>query len=424
MNNSIAHRKAVQKICFTDNSGEKIPHTLVKVNLVNHQFLFGCGAFDAIPATAQDDMGDIAFYQDVEQLGQTFFQQRVKKWLKLFNYGTLPFYWGGFEPEEGKTFTESRMRAARMLQSHGVRIKGHPLCWHTECADWLMKYDNATILQKQLDRIYREVSAFQGVIDMWDVINEIVIMPIYDRYDNAITRICKDLGRVRLVKEVFDAAKAANPNATLLINDFNLSESYQILLDGCLNAGVPISAIGIQTHQHQGYMGKEKLEDILNRFSVFGLPLHFTENTLISGKIMPADIVDLNDYQVEEWPSTPEGEERQRKEWAEMYQILFEHPLVEAVTGWDFADGAWLGAPSGFVHRDNTTKPVYDELNHLINREWHTEGTLITDENGEIELNGYKGEYTLEILGEQINHRLDGKEKNTCYNLNIKGNIL
>ena len=28
-------------------------------------------------------------------------------------------------------------------------------------------------------------------------------------------------------------------------------------------------------------------------------------STLLSGHLMPADIVDLNDYQVESWPSTP-----------------------------------------------------------------------------------------------------------------------
>jgi GH35 family endo-1,4-beta-xylanase len=200
------------------------------------------------------------------------------------------------------------LASAKWLKDNGITVKGHPLCWHTVCANWLMDYDNATILQKQLDRITRDVSAYKGVIDYWDVINEVVIMPVYDRYDNAITRICKEYGRIKLCKEVFEAAKAANPDATLLINDFNLSESYRILIDGLLNAGVPISAIGIQTHQHQGYMGREKIEDILDRYSFFGLPLHFTENTFVSGHLMPPEIVDLNDYQPAEWPSTPEGE--------------------------------------------------------------------------------------------------------------------
>ena len=70
---------------------------------------------------------------------------------------------------------------------------------------------------------------------------------------------------------------------------------------------------------------------------------------------MPAYIEDLNDWQVDEWPTTPEGEERQAKEWEEMYRILFADPNIKAITGWDFADGAWLNAPSGLVTVDNRT---------------------------------------------------------------------
>lgn len=390
------HRKSKMKVQFVNTDGTPVAGKKLTYTQKSHEFLFGCGAFDSLPATAGDDFEQIAFYEDVEAPNVEFYKERVSKWLDVFNYGTLPFYWGGFEPAEGDVKTASRMRAAKFLKEHNATVKGHPLCWHTECAKWLMDYDNNTILQKQLDRIHRDVTEFKGVIDMWDVINEVVIMPVYDRYDNAITRICKDLGRVRLVKEVFEAAKAANPDAVLLINDFNLSESYRILIDGCLNAGVPISAIGIQTHQHQGYMGREKLEDILDRYSVFGLPMHFTENTLVSGDIMPSHIVDLNDYQVDSWPSTTEGEERQRKEWKEMYEILFGHPLVEAVTGWDFADGAWLHAPSGLVREDNSVKPAYLELKRLIHEEWHTEGTVCTNEQGIAEVEGYRGEYDVE----------------------------
>ena len=48
----------------------------------------------------------------------------------------------------------------------------------------------------------------------------------------------------------------------------------------------------------------------------------FTENTLISGEIMPAHIVNLNDWQAEEWPGTPEGGERQAREISGMYTVL------------------------------------------------------------------------------------------------------
>ena len=322
------HRKARAALRVLDAQGRPVANARLHLSQQTHDFGFGCGAFDALPCAN-------------EKKGDPFFRDRMEKWLGLFNYGTLPFYWGQYEPEEGKPEFESRMNAARFLVDHGIRLKGHPLCWHTVCADWLMAYDDKTILDKQLARIHREVIAFAGVIDIWDVINEAVIMPVFDRYDNAVTRICKRYGRVPLIKE------------------FNLSDQYASLIRDCLDAGVPIGAIGLQTHQHQGYMGAEKLGEVLRRFEGFGLPLHFTENTLVSGHLMPGHIVDLNDYQVAEWPSTPEGEAHQAREWEEMLRILFDHPRVEAVTAWDFTDGCWLGAPSGLLAADNREKPAY-----------------------------------------------------------------
>ncbi|MCR5156048.1 MAG: endo-1,4-beta-xylanase [Butyrivibrio sp.] len=376
----ISHRQFTKQILFKDANGNPIANKPIHVEQTNHSFLFGCGAFDFIPyVMKQEDK----------------YKKLTDKWLDVFNYGTLPFYWGNYEKEEGKPQKDLLMKTAKYLQERNVRVKGHPLCWHTVCADWLMKYDNETILKKQLERIDREVTGFAGVIDMWDVINEVVIMPIFDKYDNAITRICKEKGRVGLIKEVFAKAHKCNPEATLLLNDFNISINYEILIDGCLNAGVPISAIGIQSHQHQGYWGKDKLEEVLERFESFGLPIHFTENTLISGEIMPAHIVDLNDWQVDEWPTTPEGEERQAKEIEEMYRILFSHPLVEAITTWDFTDGAWLKAPSGFIREDGTTKPSYKMLKDLVKGEWWTNTTVTTDEAGRATVCGFKGDYKL-----------------------------
>jgi GH35 family endo-1,4-beta-xylanase len=194
---------------------------------------------------------------------------------------------------------------------------------------------------------------------------------------------------------VFEEAKAANPNSTLLLNDFNTSENYAALIDESLQAGAPIDVIGVQSHQHQGYWGAEKLHAVLDRFSRFGKPIHFTENTLISGDIMPAHIVDLNDWQVDEWPSTPEGEERQKNELEEMYRIFFEHPLVEGVTGWDFTDGMWLKAPSGILRIDNTRKPAFHRLKELIKGEWWTDVEVHTDENGFVTVEGFKGDYSL-----------------------------
>ena len=379
------HRKAEKKIILTDGQGRRICGKNVTVKLKNHKFMFGWGAFDVLAYTD--------FPDDNDKL------RRAEMWEALFNYGTLPFYWGRYESQEGHTRKENVMKCVDRLCGKNIKVKGHPLCWHTVCADWLLKYDVEEIMKKQLDRITREVDSFKGKLGYWDVINETVIMPVFDKYDNAVTRLCNHYGRIPLISEVFAAAHAADPNAVLLINDFNTSEDYAAVIEQCLDKGVPIGAIGIQSHQHQGYWGAEKVEAVLARFERFGLPIHFTENTLISGELMPPEIVDLNDFHAEKWDSLPEYEERQKKEMEEMYRILFAHPLVEAITGWDFTDGAWLNAPSGLLRRDYSPKPAYHMLDRLIHKEWSTEYSSVTDENGCFVLSGFKGEYEVAVDG-------------------------
>lgn len=375
-----SHRIGECLVKVIDKNGNPVSDKDLVLNQKSHEFLFGCGAFDFLDFPGMQPNGD-----------------RRDKWLALMNYGTLPFYWGRYEPEEGHPNYEMLKDAADRLVANNVTLKGHPLCWHTVCADWLLKYSDEVIMDKQLARINRDVTAFKGTIDIWDVINEVVIMPIFDKYDNAVTRICNKYGRVTLVKEVFAAARAANPDGTFLINDFNTSPQYEKLLEELLDAGVEISAIGIQSHQHQGYWGEAKLRDVLKRFSRFGLPIHFTENTLISGEIMPAYIEDLNDWQVDEWPTTEEGELRQEKEWEEMYRILFADSNIKAITGWDFADGAWLNAPSGLITKDNRCKPVYNKLLSLVKGEWWTKDEVIhTNSDGIVNIKGTKGTYGID----------------------------
>ncbi len=391
------HRRGRVTISVLNRDGSTLANTPVTITQKKHKFLFGCGAFDTVPLANNELLGD----------EKAAMEDRFQKWLALFNAGTLPFYWGRFEEKEGKPQTASLMQAANWLKERGVTVKGHPLCWHTATAPWLMEKSNQEILRTQLNRIQRDVSDFKGIIDLWDVINEVVIMPIFDKYDNGITRICKELGRIRTVKEMFAAAKAANPQAVLLINDFNTSVSYEILIEGCLEAGIPIDAIGIQSHQHQGFWGLEKLDMILERFGRFGLPIHFTENTLISGELMPPHIDDLNDFQVEVWPTTPEGEERQAREVSQMYRRLFAHPLVESVTTWSVVDDKWLHAPAGLLRADNSCKPAYDELHRLIKEEWWTTESLVTDEDGRITFEGFLGEYDLYLGKEKTSFVLD-----------------
>lgn len=401
---TLKHRKAAVQLRLVSQDGSPVTNQEVKISQRSHQFLFGVGGFEAIELAGGKPDGS-----GIDDARKAFLQEKLDKLFAVNNFATLPFYIGRYEPQEGKP-DEARTKAgARWFMERNIITKGHPLCWHTVCAPWLMEYSNAEILKKVIARIERDVSTYAGLIDIWDVINEVVIMPIFDKYDNAVTRICKEYGQVPLVKEVFQAARRANPNAVLLLNDFDTSEDYEILIDKCLQADIPIDVIGIQSHQHQGYWGAEKVHDVLSRFARFGKPLHFTENTIISGDLMPPEIVDLNDWQVDQWPTTPEGEERQKKELIEMYEILFAHPQVEAITTWSGGDDAWLHAPAGFLRTDNSEKPAYKALRAKIENDWRTELSSRSDANGNVKLEGFKGGYEITCNGKTAAFTLDGK---------------
>lgn len=383
------------------HNGQPLANQEIQVAQTNHQFLFGSTWGNSSVAFVNGELSGAE---------KALAELRNQRFLDLFNLATLPFYWANFEPQRGQPQTRRILAAARWYRAHNCKTKGHPLCWHTLAPNWLLPLSNAEIRQTQIDRITREVSDFAGVIDMWDVVNEAVIMPIFDRYDNGLTRICREMGRIELLRTMFDTVRAANPHAVLLINDFDVSPAYDILVEGCLEAGIKIDVIGIQTHMHQGYWGVERTLNVLEHFERFGLPIHFTETTIVSGHLMPPEIVDLNDYQVDEWPSLPEEEVRQAEEVVLHYKTLFAHPLVEAVTWWDLSDGGWLKAPAGLLRQDHSPKPAYDELLKLVKGEWWLAPTRFsTDANGQLSFTGFLGDYEISLDKAKASFHLNTK---------------
>ncbi|MBO9578385.1 MAG: endo-1,4-beta-xylanase [Microbacteriaceae bacterium] len=361
------------------------PHARVTVEQVRHAFGFGCIGFDLLGhANGEEDRSELA-----------------EAWLGVFDQATLPFYLGRFEPERGRPDTARLLATARWFADRGVRVKGHPLVWHTVKAAWMDSLPDAEAERALRERVRRETRDFRGLIGEWDAINEVVIMPHFenepDGVRNAVTRLAERLGRVGIVRLALEEARAGDPSARYLVNDFDLSERYERLIEELIEAGIELDGIGLQTHQHQGFRGEERLLAIADRFARFGLPLHFTETSLVSGDLMPADIEDLNDYVVESWPTTPEGEARQADELVRQYRALTSHPAVESITYWGLTDeDAWLGAPIGLLRLDGSRKPSYDALHDLVRGEWWLPPTeLMADGAGRVEVTGWRGDYAL-----------------------------
>ncbi|MCS6569588.1 endo-1,4-beta-xylanase [Curtobacterium flaccumfaciens pv. flaccumfaciens] len=399
------HRFGETTLTVVDAEGNPIPDADITVEQTRHAFAFGNIGFDFIELAngeaTGEATGEAAGGANAEAQDEAGTEHLADLYTDVFNTATLPFYWGRFEPERGAPDTARLLTTAQWFRDRGIALKGHPLVWHTVQPDWLLGLPLDEVEQLQRERIRREVSAFAGTIDTWDAINEVVIMPVFDNGDNAITPLARAKGRIPMIQMAFEEARAANPRATLLLNDFDLSSAYECLIEGVLEAGVQIDAIGLQTHMHQGYWGEDTMLAMVDRFARYGLPLHLTETSLVSGDLMPAHIVDLNDHQVASWPSTPEGEARQADDIERHYRSLVGHPSVEAITYWGITDaGAWLGAPIGLVRADGTPKPSYDALRRLVKEEWWLGPTVLrTDDRGRVQVRGFRGDYRVDVRG-------------------------
>jgi GH35 family endo-1,4-beta-xylanase len=361
-------RKADATVRVIDDAGAPIAGARVRAEQVRHAFLFGCNAFPVLELT------------DPER-ERTY----EKEFSALLNYATLAFYWGFYEPQPGQTRAEQLQRQARWCKERGMPAKGHPLIWHEVYPEWGPSEPEETRRKLQA-RVTEIVSGFAGLVDIWDVVNEATVS---HKFDNGVGRWARRDGAARLVGEALEWARAANPKATLVYNEYNISPEFEQLVADLIEAGRPFDVIGIQSHMHGGEWPLSRVWHVCETYARFGKPLHFTETTVVSGE--------HGWERPQPWPSTPEGEAFQAEYVEKLYTTLFSHPAVEAITWWDFQDGAWQGAPAGLVRADLTPKPVYERLMALVKGRWWTSVDLETGPDGAARFRGFLGDYRIAV---------------------------
>jgi GH35 family endo-1,4-beta-xylanase len=373
------HRKADAVVVVLDAEGRPVPGARVEVEQTRHAFLFGCNLF--LYGRAGDERDEAAYRE---------------RFAGLFNYATLPCYWPSYEPRRGRTDQGRLERMARWCRANGITPKGHPLAWNHTDPPWLPD-DSAEVRALQLARIDDCVQHFRGLIDVWDVVNEATHFERdeFRRRAPKLTRMWQEAGRVAFARDCFRHARAANPGATLLLNDYRTDAAYAALLRELAEdpGGRPFDVIGIQSHQHGGAWSAGQVQDVCDRFGQFGVPLHFTETTLLSGE--PAW---ERGGPGRPWPSTAAGEQRQADEVERFYTLLFAHPAVAGITWWDLSDrGAWQGVPAGLLRADMSPKPAYERLHRLFRERWWTRATAETGPSGEARCRAFLGEHRVTV---------------------------
>jgi GH35 family endo-1,4-beta-xylanase len=369
------HRKGEVTLVIQAPNSKPLPNAELTLAQTRHEFLFGCNIFrwGRIPDPKREEL-----YRE--------------RFAAIFNYATLPFYWAGYEWERGKPSYDYTDLVVAWCQEHSIVCKGHPLVWDHPASspEWLPDdFDEIERLSKQ--RVRNIVQRFAGRIDIWDVVNEPTHLGPNNPHKSKMAAWGAHLGPVAYTALHLKVARAANPKATLLVNDYRTDDAYLRILQQLKDEQGRwlFDVVGIQSHMHGGVWSASRTWQVCERFAQLGLPLHFTETTIVSGPRIDR----------ERWgETTPEGEERQAEATARFYTLLFSHPAVQAITWWDFSDdGAWLGAPAGWLRRDMSPKPVYERMLELIKGEWWTKASGRTDSKGEWRTRAFYGDYELTI---------------------------
>ncbi len=407
------NRKGTFNLKIIQKNGEPIPGAKVFVNQKSHEFRFGANIFmlDGFETEEKNKQYKAAFAD-------------------VFNMATLPFYWDTLEPEKGKPRYEKGSpsiyrrppidRCMEFCAEHNIEPREHGLAYDHFFPKWLQGCDNDEV-KRQLERRFAEISErYADKIPTIEVTNEMEWKEgVTDFYDAPeFIEYC-----FKLAEKYFPENKLGiNDGTNLAWEDFcRATDKYYSYIEANMLRGVRIDAIGMQYHlfilpeneyeQTRKLLNPESLYRHMDLYSRFGKPLQVTEVTL------PA------------YSDKPEDEEIQAEMLEKLYSIWFSHPNTEQIIYWNLVDGythvnytdpekilvsqgdMTLGENlfyGGLLRFDMTPKPAFLKLKELIQKRWHTEGSINTNACGEAEIKGFYGDYevSVEALGKRVTKKI------------------
>ena len=385
------NRKGKKTIVIKDKTGAVQSGIRVKAVLKNHEFKHGAHIFmlDQFETASENERYRNLFSQ-------------------YFNLATIPFYWAGLEPVQGKVrFSADSENVWRRpstdlclnyCREKGIDAKIHCLFYDKFIPDWLPK-DNEAEMKKLYEKRFMEIALKYGNGVMYDieVINELLETHWWNT--NSVISDTRDS-----LEWSFELAQKYFPNDVLVINDGNFvpeigektyRHPYYMLIDAALAKGVRIDKIGIQNHI---YMGMQDGTDIRN-FKGYFDPIKILKGLDVMSEF--GKPLEITEVQIPTFGEGNEAEDLQAEVLKYLYTLWFSSEKLESVIYWNSVDQTAYSSPdwdenrlrSGLFHRDLSPKKSGEMLKKLFKEQWHTEVELVTDENGQIEFEGFHGEY-------------------------------
>jgi endo-1,4-beta-xylanase len=185
--------------------------------------------------------------------------------------------WDTTEPSNGSYNFGPGDTIVNFAQSHNMRVRGHNLVWHSQLPGWVSSLPLNQVQGVMESHITTEATHYKGKVYAWDVINE----PFNEDGSLRQDVFYQAMGSGYLA-DAIRTAHAADPNAKLYINDYNIegenakSNALYSLAQSMLAQGVPLNGIGLESHFILGQVPSSMLAN-MQRFANLGLDVAVTE---------------------------------------------------------------------------------------------------------------------------------------------------
>ena len=297
---------------------------------------------------------------------------------ELLNFATIPFYRRAVEAVEGQPEWTQRDRLLDILDTWGMKRKGHPLSWWIQhgLADWMKRLSYTTLKEVIYQQVFDTVARYKNRVRIWDVINE-AHDPIVKGNDLNLNE-----DQVYEITELAcRATRDADPSAIRIVNvnrpwcvyrsEWEMMDPMHAIeyVEGLAERGIDYEVLGVQMY-HGGpeHYVRDMTEQsaLIDSYAALGKPIHITE--VQSPSSMNADPT--------KWlggPVAPSGwwhrpwDPEIQADWAEQfYTIATSKPEVGAITWWSLSDQATFWPHGGLLDADNQPKPAYYRLLKFI----------------------------------------------------------
>lgn len=248
---------------------------------------------------------------------------------------------GRLSPKQGVYDFSRADYLVDFARDHKLGMRGHNLLWHRQQPDWLKSYATpanvAGIIKTHIETV---VGRYRGRIKSWDVVNE--ALDLKDGQPGGFRKsIWYDLMGRDYLDLAYRTARTADPSARLAYNDFGIEnedsasqskrQAVLELLRGVRKRGVPIDALGIQSHLYAKPYSRfgDGLRDLIAQAASLGFEVYITE-------------LDVNDDHVAS--DNPRDRDAAVASVYEDYlDWVLSQPAVTEVLTWGFADRfTWL----------------------------------------------------------------------------------